>query len=111
MIPLNRKGLPQSSPTAHYRPCSTGRNGVPSHLEFVLGRLGITASLGAGTVTNGGVASTVWAAHVLDLHTVVLSDGRAPFGTEPHDAVIASLETVSDIATCSDVLGWLQGLS
>jgi len=60
---------------------------------------------------NGGVASTVWAAHVLDLHTVVLSDGFATFGTEPDDAAIASLVPVCDIATCSDVLGWLQGLS
>ncbi len=82
-----------------------------SRLEFVLGRLGITALLVAGIVTNGGVASTVRAAHVLDLHTVVLSDGCAAFGTEPHDTAIASLATVSDIATCSDVLGWLQGLS
>ena len=64
-----------------------------SRLEFVLGRLGITALLVAGIVTNGGVASTVRAAHVLDLHTVVLSDGCAAFGTEPHDTAIASLAT------------------
>lgn len=82
-----------------------------SRLEFVLDRLGITALLIAGIVTNGGVASTVRAAHVLDLHTVVLSDGCAAFGAEPHDAAIASLATVSEVATCSDVLGWLQGLS
>jgi nicotinamidase-related amidase len=82
-----------------------------SRLKFVLDRLGITALLIAGIVTNGGVASTVRAAHVLDLHTVVLSDGCAAFGAEPHDAAIASLATVSEVATCSDVLGWLQGLS
>lgn len=82
-----------------------------SRLEFVLGRMGITTLLIAGIVTNGGVASTVRAAHVLDLHTVVLSDGCAAFGTEPHDAAIASLATVSEVAMCSDVLGWLQGLS
>lgn len=82
-----------------------------SRLEFVLDRLGITALLIAGIVTNGGVASTVRAAHVLDLHTVVLSDGCAAFGAEPHDAAIASLATVSEVTTCSDVLGWLQGLS
>ncbi|MBT5139738.1 MAG: cysteine hydrolase [Acidimicrobiaceae bacterium] len=82
-----------------------------SRLEFVLDRLAVTTLLVAGIVTNGGVASTVRAAHVLDLHTVVLSDGCAAFGAEPHDAAIASLATVSEVATCSDVLGWLQGLS
>jgi nicotinamidase-related amidase len=60
---------------------------------------------------NGDVVSTVLAAHVPDFHTVVSSDGCAAFGTEPDDDAIASLATVSDIATCSDVLGWLQGLN
>ena len=82
-----------------------------SRLEFVLGRLGIKALLVAGIVMNGAVASTVWGPRVLDLHTVVLSDGCAAFGTQPDDHAIASFATVSDIATCSDVLGWLQGLS
>ena len=105
------EGVAQFPLTTHYRPCSTGRNSVPSHLEFVLGRLGIKALLVAGIVMNGAVASTVWGPRVLDLHTVVLSDGCAAFGTQPDDHAIASFATVSDIATCSDVLGWLQGLS
>lgn len=75
-----------------------------SRLEFVLARLGITSLVVAGIVTNGGVASTVRAAHVLDLHTVVLSDGCAAFSDEAHDATIASLATVSQIATCADAV-------
>jgi len=73
-----------------------------SRLEFVLDRMGVKSLIVAGIVTNGGVASTVRAAHVLDLHTVVLSDGCAAFSDEAHDASIASLSTVSGIATCAE---------
>ncbi|MGI9605535.1 MAG: cysteine hydrolase family protein [Acidimicrobiales bacterium] len=81
-----------------------------SRLEFVLDRLGVDSLIVAGIVTNGGVASTVRAAHVLDLHTVVLSDGCAAFSDEAHDASVASLATVSGIATCADAAGWLSSL-
>jgi len=73
-----------------------------SRLEFVLGRLGVTELMVAGIVTNGGVASTVRAAHVLDYTTVVVADGCAAFSDEAHDATIASLATVSEITTIED---------
>lgn len=77
-----------------------------SRLEFVLDRLGIASLIVAGIVTNGGVASTVRAAHVLDIHTVVLSDGCAAFSDEAHDASLASLATVSSMATCAEAISW-----
>ena len=79
-----------------------------SRLEFVLGRLGVRSLLVAGIVTNGGVASTVRAAHVLDLTTVVLHDGCAAFSDETHEAALASLATVSAMATCADATAWLR---
>ena len=63
----------------------------------------------AGIVTNGGVASTVRNAHVLDLHTTVLSDGCAAFSDIAHNAAIADLSTVSDVMTCADAIALLDG--
>lgn len=79
-----------------------------SRLEFVLDKIGVRSLLVAGIVTNGGVASTVRAAHVLDFQTVVLGDGCAAFSLESHDAAIASLETVSAIETCDGAQAWLR---
>tara|TARA_R110000868_G_scaffold39376_15_gene137188 strand:- start:2316 stop:2915 length:600 start_codon:yes stop_codon:yes gene_type:complete len=78
-----------------------------SRLEWVLGRAGIDTLVFGGIVTNGGVASTVRDAHVRDFHTVVLSDGCAAFSDEAHDATIGSLSTISEIATCDEVLAAL----
>jgi len=75
-----------------------------TRLEWVLRRLGIEDLLVAGIVTNGGVASTVRGAHVLDLHTTVLSDGCGAFSHAAHEAALADLGTVSGIATCAEVL-------
>jgi len=73
-----------------------------SRLDFVLRQLGVTDLMVTGIVTNGGVASTVRAAHVLDYSTVVVSDGCAAFSDEAHEATIASLATVSEITTIED---------
>lgn len=74
-----------------------------SRLEFVLGHLGVTSLIAAGIVTNGGVASTVRAAHVLNLDTIVLTDGCASFTEAAHDAAIGSLATISAVATCAEI--------
>jgi nicotinamidase-related amidase len=40
-------------------------------------------------------------------HLIVLSDGCAAFRDDVHDATIASLGSISDIATCADVISAL----
>ncbi len=79
-----------------------------TRLEWVLRRAGIETLIVGGIVTNGGVASTVRDAHVRDLRTIVLADGCAAFRPEAHEAALADLATVSQIATCAEVLGKLQ---
>jgi nicotinamidase-related amidase len=81
-----------------------------TRLEWVLRKNGITDLLVAGIVTNGGVASTVRNAHVLDLHTTVLSDGCAAFSDAAHMAALADLGTVSDVMTCADAIAQLESL-
>lgn len=80
-----------------------------TRLEWVLRKNGISNLLVAGIVTNGGVASTVRGAHVLDLHTTVLSDGCAAFSETAHQNAISDLSTVSAIATCAEVTALLEG--
>lgn len=75
-----------------------------SRLEFVLNRAGIETVVFGGIVTNGGVESTVRGAHVRDFHPIVLEDGCAAFGTEAHDAAIASMRTMSKVMTCADFI-------
>ncbi len=79
-----------------------------TRLEWVLRKAGITNLIVAGIVTNGGVASTVRHAHVLDFHTVVLSDGCAAFKPETHETAMADLATVSAVATCAEVTKTLK---
>ena len=79
-----------------------------TRLEWVLHRAGIETLIVGGIVTNGGVASTVRDAHVRDLRTIVLADGCAAFRPEAHEAALADLATVSQIATCAEVLGKLK---
>jgi len=73
-----------------------------SRLEFVLHKAGIDTLMVGGIVTNGGVASTVRDAHVRDFATIVLSDGCAAFSQAAHQAAMASLATISAIATCAE---------
>ena len=78
-----------------------------SRMEFVLRRAGIDTLVFAGIVTNGGVASTVRDAHVRDFRAIVLSDGCAAFSKSVHDATIASLASVVEIADCAEVIAAL----
>ena len=78
-----------------------------SRLEWVLRKCGVEQLYFTGIVTNGGVASTVRDAHVRDFRAIVLSDGCAAFSTTVHDATIASLASVVEIADCADVIGVL----
>ena len=70
-----------------------------TRLEWLLRKLGIDRLLVAGIVTNGGVASTVRDAHVRDIAVTVLEDGCAAFTPPVHDAAIAGLRPVAQIAT------------
>jgi ureidoacrylate peracid hydrolase len=78
-----------------------------SRMEFVLRRAGIDTLVFAGIVTNGGVASTVRDAHVRDFRAIALSDGCAAFSTAVHEATIASLASVVEIAACAEVMAAL----
>lgn len=73
-----------------------------TRMEFSLRKAGIDTLIVCGIVTNGGVASTVRAAHVRDFKTLVLSDGCAAFTQATHDSAIADLSTVGKVLTCAD---------
>lgn len=73
-----------------------------TRMEWVLRKARIETLLICGIVTNGGVASTLRAAHVRDFHTVLLSDGCAAFSDAVHDTAIAALSTISDVKTCAE---------
>ena len=74
-----------------------------------LGKTGVETLIFAGIVTNGGVASTVRAAHVRDYRAIVLSDGCAAFSRDAHDAALADLATVAEIATTAEALRRVGG--
>jgi ureidoacrylate peracid hydrolase len=80
-----------------------------SRLEFVLRKAGISTLVFAGIVTNGGVASTLRHAHVLEFETVLLSDGCAAFKPEIHDATVAALAAISPVATCAAFVAAIGG--
>ncbi len=78
-----------------------------SRLELVLRKAGVTTLAFAGIVTNGGVASTLRHAHVLEFETLLLSDGCAAFKPEMHEATVASLAAISPVATCAEFVARL----
>ena len=80
-----------------------------SSMEWMLARAGIRTLIFGGIVTNGGVASTVRDAHVRDFHTIVLADGCAAFSQSAHEASIAALATISEIATVEEMVAALGG--
>ena len=80
-----------------------------SRMEWMLARAGIRTLIFGGIVTNGGVASTVRDAHVRDFHTIVLVDGCATFSQSVHEAYIAALATISEIATVEEIVAALGG--
>ena len=75
-----------------------------TQLDWVLRRTGIDHVAICGIVTNGGVASTARDAHMRDYHVTVLADGCAAPRPEMHDAALADLRTVADIATCAEFI-------
>ena len=79
-----------------------------SRMEFVLRRAGIDTLVFAGIVTNGGVASTVRDAHARDFRTIVLADGCAAFSSAVHEATIASLASVVEVADCAQIIAALR---
>ena len=79
-----------------------------SRLEWALKKSGAETLIFAGIVTNGGVASTVRAAHVRDYRTIVLSDGCAAFREEVHRGAIADLATISEVATVAEALALVR---
>jgi len=80
-----------------------------TRMEFALRKAGIETLLVCGIVTNGGVASTVRAAHVRDFHAIVLSDGCAAFRPEVHETAIADLSTVGEVITCAEAIARIEG--
>ena len=80
-----------------------------SRMEWMLARAGIRTLIFGGIVTNGGVASTVRDAHERDFHTIVLADGCAAFSQSAHEASIAALATISEIATVDEIVAALGG--
>ncbi len=75
-----------------------------SRMDWILRRVGIDTLIFGGIVTNGGVASTVRDAQVRDYNVTVLEDGCAAFSQEAHDGTIASLATISRIATIDEMI-------
>lgn len=73
-----------------------------TRMEWALRKADIETLIICGIVTNGGVASTLRAAHVREFHTILLSDGCAAFNKDTHNTAIADLSTVSDVVTCAD---------
>ena len=80
-----------------------------SRMEWMLARAGIRTLIFGGIVTNGGVASTVRDAHVRDFHTIVLADGCAALSQSAHEASIAALGTIFEIATVEEMVAALGG--
>ncbi len=79
-----------------------------SRLDWVLRKAGIETLVFGGIVTNGGVESTVRAAHVRGYTPIVLADGCAAFSPEAHDNSIGSMSTISEIVTCDEIRTMLE---
>lgn len=82
-----------------------------TRMEWVLRKAGIDTLFICGIVTNGGVASTLRAAHVRDFHTILLSDGCAAFSEEVHSTAVASLSSVTDVMTCAETEVLIRGVT
>lgn len=75
-----------------------------TRLEWVLRKCEIRRLIVGGIVTNGGVASTVRAAHVRDFEVTVLEDGCAAFSPAVHATAIEALRPVCRIATIAEAM-------
>ncbi|MEM0937046.1 MAG: cysteine hydrolase [Pseudomonadota bacterium] len=75
-----------------------------TRMDWALRKAGIETLYVCGIVTNGGVASTVRAAHVREYRAIVLSDGCAAFRQDVHDRAIADLASVGQVMTCAEAV-------
>ena len=75
-----------------------------SRLEWVLRKCGVEQLYFTGIVTNGGGASTVRDAHVLEFECMVIEDGCAAFSLELHHAAIEGLRPISRMVSIANVL-------
>ncbi len=82
-----------------------------TRMAWALRKAGIETLMICGIVTNGGVASTLRAAHVRDFHTILLRDGCAAFSQEVHAAAVADLSSVSEVMTCTDAVRAIEQAS
>lgn len=82
-----------------------------TRMEFVLKKAGIRKLYICGIVTNGGVASTVRAAHVRDFAVTVLSDGCAAFSDNAHNNALADLGSISLLCSCTEAVSQINALS
>ncbi len=82
-----------------------------TRIEWVLRKAGIETLIICGIVTNGGVASTLRAAHVRDFHTVLLADGCAAFRTDVHETTVGSLATISEVMNCQEAEAAIRALT
>ncbi len=79
-----------------------------SRLEWVLRKAGVRKLLVAGIVTNGGVASTVRAAHVREFEVTLLEDGCAAFSDAVHRAAVEGLRPVAAVTTVAEAFAALS---
>lgn len=79
-----------------------------SRLEWVLRHAGIRHLIVGGIVTNGGVASTVRQAHVLEFEVSLLTDGCASIDPAAHEPNIRALASVATLTRCADVMAALE---
>ncbi|MEQ8698462.1 MAG: cysteine hydrolase [Bauldia litoralis] len=80
-----------------------------TRMDFVLKKAGIDTLVFAGIVTNGGVASTLRHAHLLEFETLLLTDGCAAFDRAVHDATVTSLSSITPITTCATFEAAIRG--
>jgi nicotinamidase-related amidase len=78
-----------------------------TRLEWVLRKAGVRRLLIAGIVTNGGVASTLRAAHVREFEVTLLEDGCAAFSEAVHAAAVEALRPVAEVTTVAAALAAL----
>lgn len=81
-----------------------------SRLEWVLRHAGIRRLVVGGIVTNGGVATTVRHAHVLEFEVDLMTDGCASIDPSAQEPNIAALASVASLTTCADVATALERL-
>jgi nicotinamidase-related amidase len=81
-----------------------------SRLEWLLRHEAIRHVVVGGIVTNGGVASTVRHAQVLEFEATVLTDGCASIDPAAHETNIRALASVAALKSCEEVATALEGI-